>query len=96
MADALPEFVLNFTRAIVGLRLSVVRVEGAWKMVQHRSGADRSGVTAGLEASEHGKSIANVMRRLEDAPGGVTFAHYLRLSRPIAGTARAAEGAPAP
>lgn len=67
VSDAPAGFVHGLTRAIVGLRLSVTRVEGAWKMIQHRSEGDRSGTIAGLEAEPHGQAVADVMRGLEAA-----------------------------
>ncbi len=67
VADAPEDFVHGLTRAIVGLRLQVVRIEGAWKMIQHRSEGDRLGTIAGLEAEPRGKGVARAMRDLEAA-----------------------------
>ncbi|MGI4939692.1 MAG: FMN-binding negative transcriptional regulator, partial [Janthinobacterium lividum] len=61
------DFVQGLTRAIVGLRLPVARVEGAWKMIQHRAEGDRLGTIGGLEADPHGRAVAEVMRGLEVA-----------------------------
>ena len=57
----------GLTRAIVGLRLLVARVEGAWKMIQHRGEADRLGTIGGLETEPHGHAVAEAMRGLEVA-----------------------------
>lgn len=65
VADAPQDFVDALTRAIVGLRLQVERMEGAWKLIQHRSEGDRLGTIAGLEAEPGGEAIADAMRRLE-------------------------------
>jgi len=67
VADAPEDFVHGLTRAIVGLRLQVARIEGAWKMIQHRSEGDRWGTIAGLEAEPRGKGVARAMRDLEAA-----------------------------
>lgn len=68
VADAPAEFIRGFTRAIVGLRLRVTRAEGAWKLIQHRSEADRLGTIEGLEA-EGGQDIARAMPSQEAARG---------------------------
>lgn len=67
ISDAPEDFVSGLTRAIVGLRLRVERIEGAWKMIQHRSEGDRLGTIAGLEAEVDGKEVAKIMRELEAA-----------------------------
>ena len=67
VSDAPAEFIRGLTRAIVGLRLRVTRVEGAWKMAQHRSEGDRPGTIAGLEAEAGGQDVARAMRDLEAA-----------------------------
>jgi len=67
VSDAPEEFVRGLTRAIVGLRLRVGRIEGVWKMIQHRSEGDRLGTVAGLEAEPGGKAVAEAMRELEAA-----------------------------
>ncbi|MGI4939825.1 MAG: FMN-binding negative transcriptional regulator, partial [Janthinobacterium lividum] len=67
VSDAPADFVQGLTRAIIGLRLPVARVEGAWKMIQHRAEGDRLGTIGGLEADPHGRAVAEVMRGLEVA-----------------------------
>lgn len=67
VSDAPPDYVDGLARAIVGLRLRVSRVEGAWKMNQHRPEADRAGTIAGLAAEPAGAPVAEVMRALEAA-----------------------------
>jgi transcriptional regulator len=54
LADAPADFVRSLTRAIVGLRLTITRIEASWKMAQHRSDADRAGVIHGLEIDPEG------------------------------------------
>lgn len=67
VSDAPAEFIGNLTRAIVGLRLRVERLDGSWKMIQHRSDGDRHGTMEGLAASARGgdQAVAEVMRHLE-------------------------------
>lgn len=48
MSDAPDGFIDQLVRGIVGLRLRVDRLEGAWKMIQHHPEANRIGVIAGL------------------------------------------------
>jgi GNAT superfamily N-acetyltransferase len=67
VSDAPENFVHGLTRAIIGLRLRVERVEGAWKMIQHRSEGDRLGTIAGLETAPGGRAVAEIMRELERA-----------------------------
>ena len=65
VTDAPVGYVDAQIRGIVGIRLSIARVEGAWKMIQHRSEGDRLGTIEGLEAEPHGRAVANVMCELE-------------------------------
>jgi transcriptional regulator len=51
VSDAPAEFIAQQARAIVGVEIAVARLEGKWKMSQNRSGADISGVVAGLRES---------------------------------------------
>jgi transcriptional regulator len=67
ISDAPAEFIHGMTRAIVGLRLTVDRLEGKWKMIQNRSEADRLGTSAGLSASAdpEDRAVGAVMRAVE-------------------------------
>lgn len=67
IADAPAEFIHGMTRAIVGLRLTIDRLEGKWKMIQNRSEADRLGTMAGLSASAKpdDRAVAAIMRAIE-------------------------------
>ncbi len=55
--DAPEPFVAAQMKGIVGVEISIARIEGKWKVSQNRPDADRAGVYAGLreqgEASEH-------------------------------------------
>jgi transcriptional regulator len=49
-------------RGIVGMRLRVARMEGAWKLNQHKNEADHSGVAAGLrEVDTASARVAELM-----------------------------------
>jgi transcriptional regulator len=50
VGDAPPEYVQNLLKAIVGIELTITRLEGKWKLSQNRSQPDRDGVAAGLNA----------------------------------------------
>jgi transcriptional regulator len=67
VSDAPDKYIQAMTRGIVGLRMKVERLEGSWKLNQHKSEADRLGVQAGLftEADADAKSISTLMRGLE-------------------------------
>ena len=67
--DAPEKYIDGMTRAIVGLRVTVERLEGSWKLNQHKSDGDRRGVQSGLatEAAENSQSISTLMRDLEQA-----------------------------
>lgn len=55
--DAPGDYIPKLTRGIVGLRLTVSRIDGASKMGQNRSDADRKGAVAGLsEENDFGAS----------------------------------------
>jgi len=48
VTDAPPEFIERMVGAVVGIELTVERLEGKWKLSQNRSAIDRGGVVAGL------------------------------------------------
>jgi transcriptional regulator len=48
VADAPAPFVAGQLRAIVGLEIPVVRIEGKWKVSQNQPAGNRAGVIAGL------------------------------------------------
>jgi transcriptional regulator len=63
-SDAPPNFIAALTRGIVGIRLTVSRVEGKAKMGQNRAARDALGAAAGLEARGQGsdRAVAAMMR----------------------------------
>jgi transcriptional regulator len=48
VSDAPDDFVAMQMRAIVGIEIPIMRIEGKWKMSQNRPEADRAGVIAGF------------------------------------------------
>ncbi|SEM74440.1 negative transcriptional regulator, PaiB family [Loktanella fryxellensis] len=63
VSDAPADYIAGLQRGIVGLRLTVDRLEGAWKVNQHKPQADRDGTARGLAASgPQGAALARVLR----------------------------------
>lgn len=62
--DAPPEFIAAQQRAIVGVELTITRIEGKWKMSQNRDDADIDGVVAGLSASPRAgdRTVAEIVQ----------------------------------
>ena len=62
--DAPPDFIARQLRAIVGLEVSVTRVEAKRKLSQNRTGADRQGVIAGMSESSPARprQVVDAMR----------------------------------
>jgi transcriptional regulator len=67
VSDAPDDYIAGMRRGIVGVRMRVERLQGAWKMIQHRSEGDRSGVIRGMEETGLAGAgcVASVMRDLE-------------------------------
>jgi transcriptional regulator len=65
--DAPADFVAGMVEAIVGLEITISRIEGKWKVSQNRNEADRQGVIAGLMAS--GDETDRAMAELVAAAG---------------------------
>ncbi|MDP3176178.1 MAG: FMN-binding negative transcriptional regulator [Phenylobacterium sp.] len=67
ITDAPADYVAGMLRAIVGLRLSVERVDGNWKMAQRHPLENRRGVIEGLSTSSNPRDheVAAVMRALD-------------------------------
>ena len=51
VSDAPADYVQQMLRAIVGIRIPLLRLVGKWKISQNRDAADRLGVARGLNAS---------------------------------------------
>lgn len=67
VSDAPADFVTAQLKAIVGIEISITRIEAKWKMSQNRSEADREGVVAGLQA-EGGAGQAAVAKLVQRPP----------------------------
>ncbi len=65
VSDAPEDYVHTLSRAIVGLRLNITSMEGAWKLIQHRSEGGRLGTIAGLDTEPAGQAVAAAMRKQE-------------------------------
>jgi transcriptional regulator len=64
VSDAPATYIDQLLRAIVGIEITVDKIEGRWKMSQNRSEADRLGVTAGLQqiGSEQARTVATLVQ----------------------------------
>jgi len=57
VADAPPEFIANLLKAIVGIELTITRLEGKWKVSQNRPLSDREGVIHGLQTLDSPEAL---------------------------------------
>jgi transcriptional regulator len=62
VSDAPTEYVETLLKEIVGIELTITRLEGKWKASQNRSEPDRDGVAEGLER-EGRAGLASLVRR---------------------------------
>jgi transcriptional regulator len=51
VSDAPVDYIAALVKAIIGIRIEVARLEGAWKMIQHHPQENRLGVISGLAKS---------------------------------------------
>ena len=58
IADAPADYIASLAKGIVGLEITVERLEGKWKVSQNRSEQDRSGVAMGLAELNTTESLA--------------------------------------
>jgi len=70
--DAPAEFIGRQIKAIVGIELTVTRLDGKWKMSQNRSNEERAGVVSGLEdrGGEEAREVAALVRSTLDPTDG--------------------------
>lgn len=66
VSDTPRGYVEDLLGAIVGVELTIVRMEGKWKMSQNRPEADREGVIAGLADldSHDSRQMSEIMKNL--------------------------------
>lgn len=69
VTDAPADYIERMLGAIVGIELRITGLQGKWKASQNRSGADRAGVAAGLDAG--GGDAARAMAALVRGQGPV-------------------------
>ena len=69
VSDAPEDFVNNLLERIVGLEMTIRRLEGKWKLGQNRPERDRQGVIDGLlgQNEESSVALANLMKAAESA-----------------------------
>jgi transcriptional regulator len=69
VSDAPDDFVSNLLQAIVGVEMTIERLEGKWKLGQNRPERDRLGMIDGLlrENDESSISLADLMKATEGA-----------------------------
>jgi transcriptional regulator len=58
VTDAPEDYIEKMLKAIVGLEFAIARLEGKWKLGQHRTEADRLGTINGLAARSQPASVA--------------------------------------
>ncbi|MBV8551012.1 MAG: FMN-binding negative transcriptional regulator [Acidobacteriaceae bacterium] len=58
VSDAPGEYIQSLVKGIVGLELSINRLQGKWKVSQNRPERDREGVVKGLQALNTPESLA--------------------------------------
>ncbi|MEM8572476.1 MAG: FMN-binding negative transcriptional regulator [Pseudomonadota bacterium] len=64
VSDAPERFIAGLSRGIVGLRLTVDRLEGSWKINQNKPDADREGTAEGLRTSgAEGAALADALAK---------------------------------
>jgi transcriptional regulator len=63
VSDAPASYIDRMLKAIVGVEISITRLEGKWKMSQNRVAEDRAGVVAGLQrGGESAQQVAELVR----------------------------------
>jgi transcriptional regulator len=70
VADAPADFINTLVNAIVGLQITVTRIEGKWKLSQNQADEDRAGVVAGLlsQNDSNARSMAREMTAKDASP----------------------------
>jgi transcriptional regulator len=68
LSDAPPGFVDGLLPSIVGIEITVTRLQGKWKASQNRSSADRAGVALGLREAgcADAQAVAELVRSADD------------------------------
>jgi transcriptional regulator len=61
VSDAPRDYVEQMIKGIVGLEMTITRIQGKWKVSQNRAIADRLGVAAGLRAAAESEAMATLV-----------------------------------
>jgi transcriptional regulator len=61
VTDAPEPFIEGQIRAIIGVEIPILEIEGKWKVSQNRSTADRQGVYEGLQNEEGNQEMARMV-----------------------------------
>lgn len=61
VTDAPEDYIAGMLKAIVGFELSIVKLEGKWKMSQNRPAADHAGIVAGLAGEGSAPEVATIV-----------------------------------
>jgi transcriptional regulator len=73
VADAPEPYIESMLKAIIGFEMPIEALEGAWKLGQHRSDADRNGVADGLAAATddaYVRELVPLLRPPDPSPPG--------------------------
>jgi transcriptional regulator len=68
VADAPTSYIDAMLGAIIGLEMPIEALEGAWKLGQHRSAADRNGVAQGIAATTDDAGVRELLPLLRPSP----------------------------
>lgn len=65
VTDAPSDFIVQQMKAIVGIEITITRLEGKWKMSQNRTSRDIDGVVVGLSGSEtvQDREVARIVKQ---------------------------------
>lgn len=61
VADAPESFIESQLKAIIGIEIPILKIEGKWKVSQNRSDADRQGVYQGLQSEGINEHMAKLV-----------------------------------
>ncbi len=68
VADAPEAFISDQIKAIIGVEIPILTIEGKWKVSQNRPAADRQGVEDGLRRAGISEEMARLVAERSDAP----------------------------
>jgi len=71
VSDAPEDYIANQMKAIIGIEISITRMDGKWKMSQNKEGADREGVVTGMRSDSDPHRNVQVADLVENLRSGV-------------------------